>query len=98
MYNCLSAVLQNKILLLFYLYFSLTIYCRFNMINLAYHQQDYGISASWHFFATSHGKNACDGIGGTVKRLLSKAALQGILLNDAETIFGHCSEHIAGIK
>ena len=28
------------------------------------------------FFATSHGKNACDGIGGTLKRAASRARLQ----------------------
>ena len=28
------------------------------------------------FFATSHGKNACDGVGGTVKRLAAHASLQ----------------------
>jgi len=28
------------------------------------------------FFATSHGKNACDGVGGTMKRLAAKASLQ----------------------
>ena len=27
-------------------------------------------------FATSHGKQPCDGIGGTVKRLVAKASLQ----------------------
>ena len=29
-----------------------------------------------HFSATSHGKGACDGVGGTVKRLASRASLQ----------------------
>ena len=29
----------------------------------------------WNFFATSHGKSACDGIGGTVKRLATNASL-----------------------
>ena len=28
------------------------------------------------FFANSHGKQPCDGIGGTVKRLTAKASLQ----------------------
>ena len=47
-----------------------------NFINLCYHQLDFGIEAEWHFSATSHGKGACDGIGGTVKRLAAKASLQ----------------------
>ena len=28
------------------------------------------------FFATSHGKGACDGLGGTVERLAARASLQ----------------------
>ena len=30
----------------------------------------------WHFFATSHGKNACDGVGGSIKRAVYSASLQ----------------------
>jgi len=30
---------------------------------------EYGMDAKWNFFATTHGKSPCDGIGGTVKRL-----------------------------
>ena len=40
------------------------------------HQADLGISTEWHFSATSHGKGACHGLGGTVKRLATKASLQ----------------------
>ncbi len=47
-----------------------------NLINLCHHQEDFGCAAEWHFFATSHGKGPCDGIGGTVKRLAAKASLQ----------------------
>lgn len=47
-----------------------------NFINLCYHKADFGIDAEWHFFATSHGKGPSDGLGGTVKRLASKASLQ----------------------
>ena len=49
---------------------------RKNFINLCNHQSDFGIKAEWHFSATSHGKGACDGIGGTVKRLAARASLQ----------------------
>ena len=37
---------------------------KYNLLNLSFHLEDFGINAEWHFFATSHGKNACDGIGG----------------------------------
>ena len=38
-----------------------------NFFNLCSHRDDFGVSAEWHFSATSHGKGACDGLGGTVK-------------------------------
>lgn len=44
--------------------------------NICQLKQEFGINCEWHFFATSHGKGPCDGIGGTVKRLASKASLQ----------------------
>ena len=49
---------------------------RKNFMNLCLHKDDFGISAEWHFSATSHGKGACDGLGGTVKRLAARASLQ----------------------
>ena len=49
---------------------------RKNFLNLCHHKEDFGISAEWHFSATAHGKGACDGIGGTVKRLAARASLQ----------------------
>lgn len=36
-----------------------------------FHQQD--IQVNWHFFATSHGKGAVDGVGGSVKRAVCNA-------------------------
>ena len=44
-----------------------------NFLNLCYHEEDFGVKAEWHFFATSHGKSPCDGIGGTIKRLVASA-------------------------
>ena len=49
---------------------------RKNFLNLCHHEEDFGITAEWHFSATSHGKGACDGLGGTVKRLAAKTSLQ----------------------
>ena len=52
------------------------------------------------FFATSHGKSTCDGIGGTVKRLTAKASLQRPvdrqILNSTE-MFNFCTESIPGV-
>ena len=44
-------------------------------MNLLNHKKYFGIEAEWHFFATSHGKGACD-IGGCVKRNAYCASLQ----------------------
>ena len=45
-------------------------------LNLCFHQEDFGVAAEWVFFATSHGKSPCDGIGGSVKRHAAKRSLQ----------------------
>lgn len=47
-----------------------------NFLNLIFHKEDFGIGADWSFFATSHGKSPCDGVGGTIKRLVARASLQ----------------------
>ena len=68
-------------------------------MNLFFHHHDRGgITADWNFFGTSHGKNICDGIGGTVKRLLTKASLQGNMLNSLEEIYQFCTKNIKGIE
>lgn len=71
-----------------------------NFLNLCHHQSDFGIRAAWSFFATSHGKSACDGIGGTVKRLTARASLQRPY-NDQITspvqMYEFCSKEISGI-
>ena len=48
---------------------------RKKLIKLCHHEEDFGVAAEWHFSATSHGKGACDGVGGTVKRLAARASL-----------------------
>lgn len=59
--------------------------------------QTWKINCIWSFFATSHGKSPCDGIGGTIKRLtaLRKSAKSQIM--DAEAKFEFCQNAIAGI-
>ena len=49
---------------------------RKNFINLCYHQQDFIMDAEWIFFAASHGKSPCDGVGGFVKHYVAKRSLQ----------------------
>jgi len=72
-----------------------------NFANLLHHQEDFGLAAEWHFFATSHGKSPCDGIGGTVKRLVARSSLQATNSNHiltAEQLFEWATVNITGIK
>jgi hypothetical protein len=46
------------------------------MQNLLFHEKDFEIVAEWHFYATAHGKGACDGIGTNLKRGAKRASLQ----------------------
>ena len=46
-----------------------------NLLNLTFHNQDFGFDAVWNFFATSHRKSPCDGLGGTIKRKLTIESL-----------------------
>ena len=53
------------------------------------------------FFATSHGKSACDSIGGTDKQLVTKASLQRPyteLILTADAIVNFYEVNIPGIK
>lgn len=68
-----------------------------NFINLCHHNKDFGIDAEWHFFATSHGKGPSDGLGGTVKRLASKASLRRPYTDQILTsfqLYSWCKENI----
>lgn len=72
-----------------------------NFVNTCQHENDFGIIAEWNFFATSHGKNSCDGIGGTTKREVTRASMQRPYNNQILTpqdMFKYCSEKITGIK
>ena len=58
---------------------------RKNFANICCPETDFGIPAEWHFFAMSHGKGPCDGVGGTVKRLAARASLQRACNNQIMT-------------
>ena len=56
-----------------------------NFANLCYHKHNFDVDAEWHFFSSAHGKNECDGIGGTMKHELAEASLQRTLINQIMT-------------
>ena len=49
---------------------------KYNFANLMNHKYDFAVEAEWNFFATSHGKGACDGLAGSIKRQAYRASLQ----------------------
>ena len=71
-----------------------------NFANLCKHKEDFGVSAEWSFFATSHGKSACDGIGGSVKRSTALESLRRPLKNQILSLADmllHCKKTIPKI-
>lgn len=49
---------------------------KYNFFNLAQQKNESNVECEWNFFASSHGKGACDGVGGMVKRQAFRASLQ----------------------
>ena len=53
--------------------------------NLAFHFHDHDLRAEHNFFATSHGKSSCDGLGGTTTREAANASLRATISNQIVT-------------
>ena len=76
---------------------------RYNVANILNHERDFGVPAEWHYFATSHGKNTCDGLGGTLKRLADRRSLQSLSdrkepLLSAEDLYKWACTSITGMN
>ena len=72
-----------------------------NFTKLCLHKKDYNISAVWNFFATSHGKSSCDGLGGTLKWLVARTSLLAPVdgqITTADLMFKWCTDHVSGVK
>lgn len=72
-----------------------------NFCNLACFKNDFNIEVEWHFFATSHGKGACDGIGGTVKRNAARVSLQRVnneLIVTPKALYEWCKKFFVNIS
>ena len=70
------------------------------LMNLLHHKEDFELDAEWHKFATSNGNNACDGVGGTIKRLAAYASLQHTMADQILTpqqLFECCENDITNI-
>jgi hypothetical protein len=73
--------------------------CR-NFLNLCYHAEEFHVAAEWNFIYTSHGKNPCNGIGGTAKQHVAHVSSQATERNHILTTeYSHqwAKENITGI-
>ena len=64
---------------------------------MEYHEHDFKISCEWNFFATAHGKNACDAIGATLKRDADIVSTQNTLdkpIIDAQSFANYFREKV----
>ena len=71
-----------------------------NFLSLCSHKEVFSIEAEWIFFATSHGKSVCNGIGGTVKNHAAKQSLQRPINNqilDYRAVLEVCLEEMKSI-
>lgn len=71
------------------------------LVNLTFHFKDHNLHAEHNFFATSHGKSPCDGIGGTIKREASRASLRATVTNQIltpEDLYKWSKLNIKGIE
>lgn len=71
-----------------------------NFYNISCHKKKFAIEAEWNFFSTSHGKNVSDGLGGTLKRLVTKACLQNssLIINTPDAMYKWASTHIKNMN
>ena len=72
-----------------------------NFLNLTHHYQDFNFKASWSFFATSHGKSPCNGIGGMIKRKVTQASLKHPTQNQilsTEAVYAYCKKEIESVN
>jgi len=59
-----------------------------NILNLAFHKEDFGIDACWTYTATGHGNGPGDGVGGLIKSTARRhTLLKNILLSSAREFY-----------
>ena len=71
---------------------------RISFAYLSLFPTKHGIPVTRNYFETSHGKNPCDGLGGTVKRLASNAVLQKkAVIRNAEELNSYCNQNLTKV-
>ena len=70
------------------------------MLNLCYDKCDFNHEICWSFFATSHCKFLCDGVGETVKqaKITSLQRPMSDQITTIQALFEYCRDNISGIQ
>ncbi len=69
---------------------------KFTISNLMYAETDFGFTMEWNFFGSGHGKSACDGIGGAIKRKIHRNAIAGEIHVYSAKEFAECAAKFSG--
>lgn len=71
---------------------------RWNLSNVVFAQELFGLDMTWDFFAPGHGKGAVDGIGGIVKRAVYQRIMSGeVRVYSAEDFHNCIEKSLSGI-
>lgn len=68
-----------------------------NFANLSFFEKEYSMKVRWNFWASGHGKNACDGIGGSTKRQFRLASLRGEMLITCQQLLEWAESNIPSV-
>ncbi|EFX73443.1 hypothetical protein DAPPUDRAFT_109754 [Daphnia pulex] len=68
-----------------------------NFANLSFFEKEYSMKVRWNFWASGHGKNACDGIGGSTKRQFRLASLRGEMLITCQQLLEWAESNIPAV-
>ena len=72
---------------------------RYTMSNLLFFEEDFNFRGEWNFFATSHGKGAVDGVGGSVKHAVwNKVKSRSCEVQSAEDFAKIAKQVVQGIE
>lgn len=55
--------------------------------------EDWGVELERYFFGSRHGKSERDAAGGVIKRLIEDDILTGAIIQNANDMYLHCTEH-----
>jgi hypothetical protein len=70
---------------------------KYNFANLSFFEKEYSMKVRWNFWASGHGKNACDGIDGSTKRQFRLASLRGEMLITCQQLLEWAESNIPSV-